>query len=161
MKPHYSEADLLETYYTQPGESLPVMLHLADCSDCAARYEGLDRKLRESAACETTKPDGFWAAQRIAIVHRVGAESRRPRRFRLAAAAALVVILGGSLTYRARAPHPPDARPATATVPASVTAAAETQPLAHDVWQSDELKDFHSVVDWESWVQQPQKGDQL
>ena len=43
---HYSEADLLETYYTQPGESMPVMMHLAGCHDCAARYQRLAQKLR-------------------------------------------------------------------------------------------------------------------
>ena len=46
MSKHFSEAELLETYYTQPGESMPVMMHLASCSDCAARYERLERKLR-------------------------------------------------------------------------------------------------------------------
>ena len=25
---HYSEADLLETYYTQPGQSMPVMMRI-------------------------------------------------------------------------------------------------------------------------------------
>ena len=51
MKPHFSEADLLETYYTRPGESMPVMMHLANCSECAERYERLDKKMREAAAC--------------------------------------------------------------------------------------------------------------
>src|SRR6266487_4432284 len=51
MKTHFSEADLLETYYLQPGESMPVMMHLAVCDECAAKYERLERKLREAAAC--------------------------------------------------------------------------------------------------------------
>ena len=59
MKTHYSEADLLETYYTAPGQSMPVMMHLAGCTECAARYERLDRKLREAAACHTERPDTF------------------------------------------------------------------------------------------------------
>src|SRR5213082_3253280 len=53
MKTHYTEADLLETYYLQPGESMPVMMHLAQCSECSVRYEKLERKLREVASCET------------------------------------------------------------------------------------------------------------
>ena len=48
---HYSEADLLETYYMQPGASMPVMMHLAGCADCAARYERLEKKVRGLAAC--------------------------------------------------------------------------------------------------------------
>jgi hypothetical protein len=30
--------------------------------------------------------------------------------------------------------------------------------LLHDAWQSDELKDFHSIVQWESW--DPNDGGQ-
>ena len=61
MKQHFTEADLLETYYTQPGESMPVMMHLADCAECAARYERLDRKMRSLTACAHDKPESFWA----------------------------------------------------------------------------------------------------
>lgn len=48
---HFSEADLLGTWYTAPGESLPVMMHLADCPDCAARYERLEKKMHALVAC--------------------------------------------------------------------------------------------------------------
>ena len=67
MTKHYSEADLLETYYMQPGQSLPVMMHLAECNDCAARYERLEHKLREAASCHTTtsrRPSGRGSATR-------------------------------------------------------------------------------------------------
>ena len=50
MMKHFSEADLLETYYTEPGQSMPVMMHLAECKECAARYARLDRKLREAGS---------------------------------------------------------------------------------------------------------------
>src|SRR6185295_4942814 len=68
MKTHYTEADLLETYYTQPGESMPVMMHLAQCSECAARYERLERKLRDAASCDVERPDTFWSRQRHLIM---------------------------------------------------------------------------------------------
>ena len=68
---HYSEADLLETYYMQPGASMPVMMHLADCSDCAARYERLEKKVRGLSACaHDDKPETFWARQRLMISSR-------------------------------------------------------------------------------------------
>lgn len=141
MKTHYSEADLLETYYTEPGESMPVMMHLASCTECAARYERLDRKLREAAACKTERPDAFWARQRQAIQHTI--ENRRPSRIRFAAAAALVLAIGGSLVTTwngGRAPSTPVVVPqAERAVPA-------------DPWESEELQDFGSVVQWESWI---------
>jgi hypothetical protein len=151
---HYSEADLLETYYTQPGESMPVMMHLADCPDCAARYERLERKLRETAACHTEKPATFWTRQRMQIMRRVDAQNAHAataaRTLRVAAAAILSFFLGGALVYETVKPaHQP------APVVKPVAAQAAPAPAAndiHDAWQSDELKDFHNVVEWESWV---------
>ena len=166
MKPHYSEADLLETYYTQPGESMPVMMHLADCSDCAARYERLETKLRALTACEHDKPETFWARQRISVMRKIDKQhdrsSHAARIGRVAAAAMLVAVLGGgvfTLNQSSQAPAPAQPQPVqSATL-------AETDPLALDAsestdpWASDELKDFHSVVAWESWVDSS-KGDQ-
>jgi hypothetical protein len=40
----------------------------------------------------------------------------------------------------------------TVPVVAAQTAPATTASDIHDAWQSDELKDFHNVVEWESWV---------
>jgi hypothetical protein len=152
---HYSEADLLETYYTQPGESMPVMMHLADCRECAARYERLERKLRETAACHTEKPATFWTRQRMQIMRRVDAQNAHAaiaaRTLRVAAAAILSFFLGGAVVYETVKPaqqHP-------VTVVKTVPVAAAPAPAAndiHDAWQSDELKDFHNVVEWESWV---------
>jgi predicted anti-sigma-YlaC factor YlaD len=73
---HYTEADLLETYYTEPGQSLPVMMHLAECTDCAARYERLDQKIRALGACEHA-PRSFWARGRDAIAGVVAKWRRR------------------------------------------------------------------------------------
>ena len=161
MNRHYSEADLLETYYMQPGESMPVMMHLAGCEECAAKYERLERKLRESASCSTEKPETFWARQRLSIMRRVGAERREPRPFRYAAAAMLAFVLGGAVVYQTTVkPQAPVV--ITQTVESkAVPVAGEEITVPRDPWQSDELKDFHQVVEWESWVAEtPQKkGD--
>jgi hypothetical protein len=148
MTKHFSEAELLETYYMQPGESMPVMMHLAACSECAERYKRLERKLREAAACPT-KPATFWAFQRGSIMRRVEAKRREaaqgPRTWRVAAAAILAFFLGGAVVYETVRPQ---IKPAVVVIPATATATPE---VASDPWQSEELQDFHAVVQWESW----------
>ena len=163
MKTHYSEADLLETYYTQPGDSMPVMMHLASCTECAARYERLDRKLREAAACHTERPATFWSRQRLSIMKKI--QNRRPhsaprvRIWRVAAAAILAFLLGGAVMYKTVEPelHRMPTRivqqqPKVGT-PAPSQNDQELQALS-DPWQSDELQEYHGVVQWESWVAQ-------
>jgi hypothetical protein len=153
---HFSEAELLETYYTQPGESMPVMMHLADCSECAARYERLERKLREAAACNTEKPATFWTRQRLQIMRRVDAQQSHAisarRTLRVAAAAILSFFLGGAVVYESVKPVHQPVRVSNAA-PVVAQAAPATSPAdIHDAWQSEELQDFHNVVEWEAWL---------
>ena len=151
---HYSEAELLETYYTQPGESMPVMMHLASCSDCAARYERLEAKLRGLAACDVdSKPQTFWTRQRMLIMRGIDARAQHgrivARSWRVAAAAVLAFVLGGTIVYKSVEPQlqkPPVVMHTTAQA-----APPAEEPVAHDPWQSDELRDFHAMVDWETW----------
>ena len=169
---HFSEAELLETYYLQPGESMPVMMHLAECSDCAARYERLEAKLRGHAcATDRERPDTFWKRQRIAITRSIAANNHRAatarRSLRVAAAAVFAFFLGGAVVYRTLEPqtHVPATTSASARIerPAPPPNANEEITLEHDAWQSDELRDFHNVVEWESWVPETkaQKGTRL
>ena len=153
MSQHYSEADLLETYYTQPGESMPVMMHLADCSECASRYENLERKLRALAACgREEKPDTFWARQRHGVMHTIESQNRRFSVSRLAAAAALTVIVGAGVFNWNKESEPP----APVSAPTEVTVAVPaTEPA--DPWESEQLNDFQSIVAWESW-EEPKGG---
>jgi predicted anti-sigma-YlaC factor YlaD len=170
-KQHFSEADLLETYYTQPGEAMPVMMHLARCGECSARYEKLERKLREVASCETTRPETFWTRQRMSITRRVDEHRRNSRSvartLRLAAAVSLAFFLGGAVVYKSVEPRIETAKTSTVAEQARPAHAPAVQPqkhdellLSHDAWQSDELKDYHEVVDWEQWVE-PKNGDHL
>jgi hypothetical protein len=164
MKDHYSEADLLETYYTQPGESMPVMMHLADCAACAARYERLERKMRSLGSCETEKPETFWARQRMLVMRRIEANRRHSslsRAARVAAAAVFVFVLGSLvLVNMDRVADAPPVQRVDSTAPAAA-APAVVEDVPADPWQSDELKDFQSMVAWESWVDSnPRSGDQ-
>lgn len=173
MTKHYSEADLLETYYMQPGQSMPVMMHLAECNDCAARYERLERKLREAASCHTTtQPDTFWSRQRHTIMRTIRTRRERNvvavRIWRTAAAAILAFLLGGAVVFESVKRSAPEPSAPTVTANVIKTQAVEPNPktppedlLLHDAWQSDELRQFHGVVQWESWAPetQPAKGD--
>lgn len=161
MKPHFSEADLLETYYTKPGESLPVMMHLSECSECAARYERLEGKMRGLRSCHRDeKPETFWARQRISIMRKI--DQRRERRAnvtriaRVAAAAMLILVLGGLLTWN-RVDESASLQ-VVETVPTATLEDSAARSLEdHDPWQSDELNEYSSIVAWESWVE---NGDQ-
>lgn len=144
MSQHYSEADLLETYYTQPGQSMPVMMHLADCTDCASRYERLERKVRSLAACHDEKPETFWTRQRMLITRRIAARpSHVARVTRVAAAAALVMALGGVATWKQLDTPTP--------APAAEVAATAELTVPTDPWESEQLDEFQSLVAWESW----------
>ena len=156
MKQHFSEADLLETYYTRPGESMPTMMHLADCADCAARYERLERKMRGLRECpHDEKPETFWARQRISIMRKIDARRERRASFarvtRIAAAAMLVLVFGALVTWRQADP------PAAAPVIETAQAISPEISTSTDPWQSDELNEYSSMVAWESWVED---GDQ-
>ncbi len=155
MKEHFTEADLLDTYYTQPGESMPVMMHLASCADCAAKYQRLDRKLREAAVCHPQKQETFWATQRQNVMARIGSQERRllsHPALKIAAAAAIAFVLSGVLMYRPG--DGPD--PMIPTLPDLQQ--VEEQTVPSDPWQSDELKEFETMVQWESWIAEPRKN---
>lgn len=137
MSQHYSEADLLETYYTQPGESLPVMMHLADCAECAARYERLDLKIRSLADEPHHRPEQFWVRQRTSIMRRIEVRRRVPVFARFAAAAMLVLVIGGTISWPVLRPQQPP---------------AETI-VTDDPWESEPLQAYQPLVEWESWVE--------
>jgi hypothetical protein len=152
---HFSEADLLETYYMQPSEATEIIEHVNSCNPCQDRYRRLAEKLRDVAACPSEKPDTFWTRQRLMIMRSVDAARQQSHRTirtaRIAAAAFLAFVLGGAVVYKSV--EPALQTPAVIVSPAPV-AAADDLKLPPDPWQSDELKDFGSVVQWESWVDQ-------
>jgi hypothetical protein len=158
MIKHYSEADLLETYYLQPGESMPAMMHLASCPDCAAKYERLERKLREAAVCSTEKPDTFWSRQRLSIMRRLPSNAAKQplATWRIAAATILAFALGGAVVYKSVEPKLTPAPIVVAAQQTPATTAADSpiddETLTAEPWDSDELDDFRPVVQWESWV---------
>jgi hypothetical protein len=150
---HFSEADLLELYYMQPSEAAPIVEHVNGCQDCQQRYRRLAQKLRDGASCATEKPDTFWTRQRLMIMRAVenarANSGSRIRTARVAAAAFLAFLLGGAVVYKSV--EPALKQPPVVVSPAPV-ASNDDLKVPPDPWQSDELKDFGSVVQWESWV---------
>jgi predicted anti-sigma-YlaC factor YlaD len=159
MKQHFTEADLLETYYMKPGESMPVMMHLADCPDCAARYERLERKMRSLHECShqekhAEKPESFWTRQRMQILRKI--DARRERRSslpRFAAAAVVALAITGAVTWKAVDGSSSRRVVETVAAPASLDDPTPRK-LDDSPWQSDELNDYSSMVAWESWVEE-------
>jgi len=154
MREHYSEADLLETYYMQPSEASEIIAHVNECSECQDRYRRLAQKLRETSSCSTDKPETFWTRQRMLITRAVDrarnqSGSSAVRGGRIAAAAMLAFVLGGAVVYKTVQPK----APVVVVQQTATTAAAEEDDLQvpRDPWQSDDLKEFGAVVAWESW----------
>ena len=149
---HFNEAELLETYYMQPSEASAIIEHVNGCNDCQDRYRRLAQKLRDVAACPTDKPETFWTRQRLMIMRTVDnarAQSQRNMRTaRVAAAAFLAFVLGGAVVYKSVEPQLKT--PPVIVAPAPV-ASTDDLKVPTDPWQSDELKDFGSVVQWETW----------
>ena len=154
MNKHSSEADLLETYYMQPDEASSIIAHVNDCHECQERYRRLAQKLRDIAACPPEKPATFWTRQRLMImraVDNVRLHSERAARVgRMAAAAMLAFLLGGVVVYKTVQPKAPVVVVTQQT--AAPVAPSDDLQVPRDPWQSDELKDFGTVVQWESWV---------
>src|SRR5204863_4570440 len=126
--------------------------HVNGCAECQERYRRLAQKLRETAACPAEKPATFWTRQRMLITRAVE-DARRPssaavRGGRIAAAAMLAFILGGAVVYKTVQPKTP------AVVVAQQTATTQSEDMdlqvPRDPWQDDELKDFGTVVAWET-----------
>lgn len=152
MKTHFTEADLLETYYMKPGESMPVMMHLADCAECAAKYEKLERKIREAAVCAPEKEESFWVRQRASVMQAVAASRGERRTYFVpaAAAAVLVAFIAGGVVLQRDEVAAPVPVPAVAAQQAVANPTEETQ-VPSDPWDSQELEEFGSVVEWETW----------
>jgi hypothetical protein len=93
---HWTDDQLIEHLYgVGPGDG-----HLQDCADCQARFAIIETRRRRFRPDEPVS-DSFLAAQRRAIYARL----EQPHRWwhawplsRFAAAAAMFVVLGGTIT---------------------------------------------------------------
>ena len=151
---HFSEADLLETYYTQPGESMPVMMHLAIAATAPRATSGWSASCaKRPSATPRSRPRSGRASgcRSCAASMRSNAHATSARRtLRVAAAAILSFFLGGAVVYETVKPVQHQPAPIVNVAPvAAQPAPAPSAADIHDAWQSEELKDFHNVVEWE------------
>ncbi len=173
---HLDEASLLEKHYL-PDAQPDVDEHLAGCAECRARYEamreGIEESVSEHAAIVDRKLETFWSRQRLAISRRIESGEEMPRRSiwsarsMLAAAAVLVLVVAGTaIIYRNAVELAPTPGGSTRT-PVLVSngeldlydddadelsVALFSDVPSHDPWSSEEISDFHQVVEWESWL---------
>jgi hypothetical protein len=163
MNRHWDDASLLEAHYLELTGQGERASHLAACADCSARLATVVSLVREDAEF-AEPPDSFFTRQRMQVERRVAAGARShggTRIFHVAIAAMLALVLGGLLFYRSTTRV---VTPATVTQTASSQVTAQNNEdltVPRDPWESDQLKDFSSVVEWESLVDKtPVKGDQ-
>lgn len=154
MNRHLDDGSLLEAYYLEETTTGSTGRHLSACVDCRRRLESVTAFLSQPDTEPLT--ESFWEQQGESIQKKIAvAEGTAPllrRTFHLAAAAILVVVLGSLLMLQS-------ARVVSQPV-VSITAAAVAAPAAEeltvpsDPWESEQLKPFSSMVEWESLMDQ-------
>ena len=169
MKPHFSDTEMIDVYYL-PDDFPSAGEHFATCSECAARWVVVRRKLAAGSIADEefveSRPATFWTRQRMAITRKIASTQKTPatRWWSLPAVAAMVVVvslIAGSIQiYRIHTPLPSGstAAPVTATSVVATTEPAREQILqdlqpADDPWSSEELESYHNVVAWETWIE--------
>jgi anti-sigma factor RsiW len=123
-------------------------MHLGECESCRAFYDDLLR-IRDAAASMPAlpAPDGAWLqiAGRLRQEGRITAAAPRERARRssvpvwLAAAAALVIAIGGSVLYITRS--------APKTAPAAVATSAQAQPTGGNAAPAKSVESVQNEVD--------------
>ena len=165
MNKHWDDASLLEAHYLETTRDGELAGHLATCNDCRLRLMAVVAIARQDGLADEL-PETFWTRQRMLVARRIAAADPRSRpmlrMMHVAVAAMLALVLGGFLFYRSTtslSQEPLTITQAAATRTAPV--ATEELNVPHDPWESEQLKDFSSVVEWESLVDKsPTRGDQ-
>lgn len=167
MTKHYGYDELLAHAYL-PEENAELELHIASCERCEERFRALRAELARHAqgAAQMEKHETFWKRQELGVMRAI---DRRQRRIpgigaQLAAAAVVVFVVGAFWIGRGSVTNAPSTITGTAPIVATASpiavqdnGLASTQ-LTTDPWQSEQLEDFQSVVDWETWDDDDQKN---
>jgi anti-sigma factor RsiW len=164
MTKHYGTGELLAHAYLPEDET--VSRHLDACDECRSRFAAVRAELDQHAAgaSGSDKPDTFWKRQELGVMRAIDKRSRRLSgvSVQLAAAAAVLFIVTAFLIGRGSAVKvSPTSTVVTATIAStattSTTASQESgltsNQITTDPWQSEQLQDLQTVVDWETWVE--------
>ena len=170
MTTHYGTADLLQ-YAWLPDADAAIAQHLASCDACRERLAALRRELEKDAEENSSAgmPETFWKRQELGVMRAIERQAGRRgwASVRYAAAAALIVVVSAFLLGRGSvvSPEPQGTSAVTATVASTATAAGgsgesglTTNQITTDPWASEQLQDFQTVVDWETWVEDDGKN---
>lgn len=163
---HYDESELIEVHFL-PAEHVDARSHIAGCAECADRMASLADSLRAHAAgpenAADAMPEFFWERQSVEIRRKISRGNSSHNIGRLISIAAMLVLLVGA-SFLAVRRHSGGGVPATPSVVATTTASASTHATTQDdilldelqsdrdAWSTDQLKPYHSAVEWESWL---------
>lgn len=155
---HLEGADLVELALLDVPEDVRRQ-HLQRCSSCTLRFTEVRTELADDRAMHHEEvaalPATFWTRQRMAVSRTVRRRLRNAVIARLVAAAAVILLIAAGALFN----RPPDAVVVESTSPV-VSEIAEVPPpeISSDPWESEELSDYQTLVDWESWAVEESKG---
>jgi anti-sigma factor RsiW len=164
MTEHYATGELLAHAYLPEDET--VSRHLDACEECRSRFASVRAELdRHSAeAFGPEKSETFWKRQELGVMRAIdkGSSLSGGVSARIAAAAAILFVVTAFLIGRGSVGTVnPTSTVVTATVAStaaiSTTASQDSgltsSQITTDPWQSEQLQDLQTVVDWETWVE--------
>lgn len=149
MMQHLDHADLIELSLVDENDDRTE--HLKKCDACQGAMRAVSAELdadRKAIAAEVSAlPATFWQRQELSITREIARQRRRRYTIRYAAAAVFAVVAASGAFFMQ--PEPVVVAPVQQQVALPVNEA----PLSteSDPWESDQLSDYSSLVDWESW----------
>jgi hypothetical protein len=155
MMQHLDHADLVELSLVDENDDRTE--HLKSCRDCLAAMKLVAAELEADRSAVDSEvasmPATFWQRQELSITREVAKQRRRRYTIRYAAAAVFAVVAASGAFFM---------QPETvvvAPVQQQVTLPANEALVASesDPWESDQLSDYSSLVDWESWDEETTK----
>lgn len=151
---HLDAADIVELMLVDESDE-DKRRHLVDCASCTDASADvktlLDSQKSEHRAAVAAMPETFWSRQRFAATRAIARRRRRAIVARLSTAAALIAAVVAGAMFSSNDP----ATTAPPQQPQIAQAAAELTPpdlVAEDPWESEQLSDYGTLVDWESWA---------
>lgn len=149
MMQHLDHADLVELSLVDENDDRTE--HLKNCADCLAAMKLVAVELEADRSAIDSEvasmPASFWQRQEMSITREVARQRRRRYTIRYAAAAVFAVVAASGAFFM----QPETVVVAPVQQQVAIPAAEEQLSGEADPWESEQLSDYSSLVDWESW----------